>query len=103
MFKLLLPAARGLCPHWGPGQSRRAVEDRGNGPLLVTCGGVHGEEAKQQINSWGMTPTLVLSEVPALLSGLAKMRRDADAAHGNVEMRSATLDEANLDCRGGGY
>lgn len=53
------------------------------------------EEAKQQINSWGVSPAVVLSEVPALLSGLAKLRRDTDAAHGNAEMRYATLSEAS--------
>jgi hypothetical protein len=53
------------------------------------------EETSQQLESWGIKPAFVLSELPALLSRLAKLRRETHAAHGNVEMHSTSLDESN--------
>jgi len=53
------------------------------------------EETKQRLESWGIVPAFVSSELPALLSRLAKLRRETDAAHGNVVMYSASVDDSN--------
>ena len=53
------------------------------------------EETKQQLLSWGIVPAFVSSELAALLSRLGKLRRETGAAHGNVVMYYASLDDSN--------
>ena len=51
-------------------------------------------KTKLRLESWGIKPGFVVSDLPKLLSQLAKLRRDTDSAHGNAEIRSANLQDS---------
>lgn len=51
-------------------------------------------QTKQRLRVWKIKPGFVRSELPRLLSSLAKLRRESGAAHGNETLLFATLEDA---------
>jgi hypothetical protein len=49
---------------------------------------------KQRLTARGIKPGFVSSKFPEILRGLAELRSQTDAAHGGLEIRSATIDDA---------
>ena len=80
----------------------------GNIPALTTLtDGTLGEKAhvlgkvklgfqtKQQMESHGIKPGFVVSDLPKFLLCLARLRSKTGSAHGNAEIRSASLQDAS--------
>ena len=49
---------------------------------------------KQRLTARGIKPGFVSLKLPDMLRGLAELRSQTDAAHGGVEIRTATIDDA---------
>jgi len=49
---------------------------------------------KQRLTARGIKPGFVSSKLPALLRDLAELRSQTDAAHGGLEIRTATIKDA---------
>lgn len=52
------------------------------------------EPSKQRLTARGTKPGYVTSDLPRLLSRLARLRSDTDAAHGNAQINSASAVDA---------
>jgi hypothetical protein len=52
------------------------------------------DSARQSLISRGIKPGFVTLTLPKLLSDLARLRRNTDAAHGNAEIQSANAQDA---------
>ena len=52
-------------------------------------------KAAQEIEHRGIKSDFIVGELPGLLSGLSTLRWETGAAHGNAQIGSATLEDAN--------